>query len=209
MGVVLLSCSLALAGGQEAEMYKDKYYRLVTTPDSASYNPTRVGSAWTWPVTYTGPFPIGADLPLNGTVISSNRYLLLALENLYVSPSFVKELTVTINYTGAGPLLLQKASSGINGGTSVGTKLSETNSGGVYKLIYKIVPQPDWEWVLIKNTGVTSVTLTSVTINSSCREILVAERVPTLTHYGIGALILVLMGVALWLFRKKRLGVAA
>jgi len=199
MLMVLIGPCIALAGDMGVDAYKDKFFKIVTgTPDTVSYKPTWNGTAWVWntATVYT------SGLPPANTVIPVNGYLVLAMENIRVQ-SNVKYLNVRIAFTGTATLHTDTVGNGYPGGSGTGLRLIETSAGGVYELLYSIRPQPDWEWVLIKNTGAQPATVSAVVWDSRCRS------VPSLTTWGLLALVLIMAGTAIWVVRRKRTAVLA
>jgi hypothetical protein len=83
------------------------------------------------------------------------------------------------------------------GTASAGVVKSETNDPQSYFLQYWIIPQPDWEYVVLQNPGPGPITLNSVAIGSSCTPI------PSTTTYGVMLLVLLLAGTAVWIIRKR------
>jgi hypothetical protein len=70
----------------------------------------------------------------------------------------------------------------------------------VYHLEYLIIPQPNWEWIRVHNTGTGptgTVTITKTTWNAKCWPI------PSLTPYGLMLLVLLLAGTAAWVIRRR------
>jgi hypothetical protein len=76
--------------------------------------------------------------------------------------------------------------------------IEQLYEGGEYKLVIKIKPQPAWEWITIKNPPGSAVVFDKVVIGAECRAI------PSLTGWGIGALVILLAGTAVWLVRRRR-----
>ena len=57
-------------------------------------------------------------------------------------------------------------------------------------MLYEVITQPDWEYIVIQNPGPNSVTITNASIGSSC------SPIPSLTAYGMMLLVLLLAGSA-------------
>ncbi|MBI5867162.1 MAG: hypothetical protein HZB43_02535 [candidate division Zixibacteria bacterium] len=198
MLVLVVPCT-AFAGSQEVEGIGDKYYRIQSTtpgPDTLNFKPTWNGSAWVW---NTGVLTAG--VPPASTPLPAGNYLVLAMENFRIAAN-MKFVTVKITYTGTSTLQFQLANYGSkNGLASFGEISSETASGSPYQLIYKIRPQPDWEWLIIRNTGGSAITMTEVSFGSNC------EYVPSLTTWGLLALVLLLAGTAFFMVKRRRLAI--
>ena len=212
--LTLVAPCVALAGGTETDAYRDKFYRVdagTGTPDTSKFHPTWSGTAWVWKTTLPDTI-YKTGLPPAATVIPAGKYLVLGMENLWLPSLPIKYLTVRITYSGSGgPLQFQPPNGAVgfggNHGPSYGELISETTTGSgpwTYELHYKIRPQPDWEWVMIKNSSSTqSITISEVVWDSNC------EYVPSLTAWGILALVLLIAGTALWVMRRRRTMVTA
>ncbi len=196
--VFVMPCTI-FAGSQEAQGIGDKYYRIQsTTPgaDTLDFKPTWNGSAWVW---NTGVLTAG--VPAASTSLPAGSYLVLAMENFRIADN-MKFVTVKITYTGTSTLQFQLANNGSKSGVaSFGEISSETAPGSPYQLIYKIRPQPDWEWLIIKNTGGNAITMSEVSFGSNC------EHVPSLTTWGLLALVIMLAGTAFFMFKRRRLAI--
>ena len=196
---------IPLAATADKLEYGHNYYRVAPPGLPAAWSPTwnpalpPPPGQWVWPLLPGGVYNDG--LPPVGTVVGAGQSLLLGRENLAIAGQ-KKTVTIGISYTpgsGVGPLVLNQANSGfIAGGAAAGAIVRETNVAGVYTLVYLLQPQPDWEWFLIQNTGTSPVTMNAVAISDYCNQI------PSLTGWGVGALVILLVGTAVWLVRRRK-----
>ena len=210
LGLVFLFTSLCSA---EPEIYKDRFYSDGHPP--SPYDPTWTGATWNWVnPPYTHSFPRATnpkDTIPNPAVLNAGDSLLFGMENLHI-PGAVKTLTLNITYTGATADLDWRAAAWggyVDGDTTsfhtrTLSRVTVTKAAGSLKVVV-IMPQPDWEWILIKNSGIGQATFTTVVLYSTCE-----RAVPSLTQWGmIGLGVLILGAGAMVIVRRRRAVVQA
>jgi hypothetical protein len=215
--VIVASPLLAFAGSLDAESNATSLWYL--HQDTLAYPflypiwPTWTGTGYTWnSVWKDGPPPSGT------TTIGKNHWLFLGQRNAFVDTN-TKDVTITIRYFGTSKPSLKYAKYGSKADAqeSSGELLyllkdsTPGSSPGVYQVVYRIRPQPDWEYFMIKAEGgqgagqdgkPDEVMLMDVTITSWC------HSVPVLTGWGLAVLVILLAGTALWVIRKRRTALA-
>jgi hypothetical protein len=179
----------------------------MTTALLDSLNPKDLlGNLWNMPP-YTALSPLTADTLR--VSLPGNNYLILALGNRDY-PGNRKTLVVRIEGVGAASQLqFYKANFGYEtppANRTGGPVVENLDTVGVYRASYVFDPQPDWEWIIIKNNGPT-MTLPKVFWTSSC---VVSPnpypRVPSLTTWGLLVLVALLTGTAIWVIRRRKAG---
>lgn len=169
----------------------DFYNTHVSEENATSPDPTPVDSSdpsqgWNWPnppwslegpaqlqtdgLTITGSLAAGT----NGIVIGAGNFRLFGMDNWHI-PTNVKTYTVEFDYNGGNPTF-DGAESGFHPqrnytGYPVGQRLEEVDTGNHFKLVYKFTPQPDWEYIKIRNTGAAPMTIVGdISFKSVCPE---------------------------------------
>jgi hypothetical protein len=139
----------------------------------------------------------GGDVtPLAGGTLPANQKLLLGFED---SLGWVdKWVTIRIKHDGPQTLAFDSKAAGGLSGSYASEVIEQLYENGEYKLVIKIHPQPAWEWIAIKNPPGSAVVFDKVWIGAECRHI------PSLTGWGIGALVILLSGTAVWLVRRRK-----
>ena len=108
----------------------------------------------------------------DGTAISAGKARLFGLENLWLGEDYVKTVTLEFDYAGGRP-----ESSARNYGyhpdnqpEASNDSWDETDTGTHYKLVWQIDPQPDWEWIAIRNESALSgvMTISNFSLTSEC-----------------------------------------
>jgi hypothetical protein len=122
--------------------------------------------------------------------------IVLAMRNINIDTN-KKLVRVYLEYAGGTVALAEIACGSADGTPCNGEVMSETNDGAIYDLKYWIVPQPDWEYFVIENTGGTDVTINKAAISTNC------SPIPSLTPYGLMLLVLLLAGTAVWVMRRR------
>lgn len=142
-------------------------------------NPNNPAAGFTWPSppwTVAGP-AVAQGLTINGTIpgpitIGAGNFRRFGMDNLFRGADWTKEFTLEFNYTGGDPEQGVTREVGYHptrnqpGGTT--TVLEETDTGTYYRLRTRIVPQPDWEYVTVRNAGTAQSTLTNIRLTSVC-----------------------------------------
>ena len=114
----------------------------------------------------------------------------IVVENWYYWAN-MKHLTVILTGAGTATINAATVTGYLNGGTAVGVANVEV-VGGV--IVADIFPQPDWEVIHI-NGDFTIETVTTVAV---------CTLIPSMTHYGLGILALLLIGSTVWVLRRRR-----
>ena len=185
LAALFVAPSLLFAGESDIAAYKDQYYYAGAA--LGSYDPTSDDpNSATWNPNFT------AGVPQAPVVLQANQVLVLAMRNILVKTN-KKYLRVHAEYTGP---VVQRQSVGFDIG--VGGVVSETNAAGVYDLTYLVVPQPSWEYVVLRNPGPGTLTVNRATIESNC------SPIPSLTPYGLLLLVLLVAGTSVWVLRRRQ-----
>jgi len=187
LAVLFIVPTIVLA---DVTAYKDRYY--YAGAPLGSYDPTDDDpSATDWNGDFTAGVP---DAPI---ILAPGEVIVLAMRNIRVDAN-KKLLRAYIEYVGTDDLVLDDVGHGsANGMVSVGGIKEETLGTGVYDLKYWIIPQPDWEYVVIRNNGGAPITINKAVIETNC------SPIPSLTPYGIMLLVLLLAGTAVWVMRRR------
>ncbi len=133
--------------------------------------------------------------------IGAGSSMWFADTNVYV-PGNEKVYTLKLFGTGSSPFTALKdtnATGYLPGGfayAALTTGRDVSGTPAVFTAHFR--PQPAWEKIQIKNTGGSSVAIDSVSGTSDC------HPVPSLTTYGLIALLLLLIGSAVWVMRHRR-----
>jgi hypothetical protein len=139
-----------------------------------------------WPIE-TVPIP----------AIPAGNWMVFGMENLYW-PTNIKSVYLVIEYTG-GSLDLEQLGWGYAPGSPSQTLGVTYSSPGKLIVVWTIDPQPDYEWLLIKNNGVEPAVITKVYFTDEC------HPVPSLTQWGIiGLVLLMLAAGAMVIVRRRR-----
>jgi hypothetical protein len=195
---VLIAPCAALAGPMGADTVDYTYYRIMTTltaADTAGLRPDINGDVW--PAGYIkGLPPASLSLP-------AGQFLVLGIGNWQVDKN-TKQLDVHIACPVLPALDLAFRHFGYRQTPSIvpGDIFVQANAGLAYDLHWDIDPQPQWEWMAIKNTAASAITLNSVSWSRYCDPKI--RPVPSLTTWGILSLLLLLGGTAVWLIRKRK-----
>lgn len=219
LGIAVIALAVALPAMADVQDYGELYYAISPPPN--------VGNAWdptgapneTWPALYNGtPRPIqmpvqygngwiatgGTIEALAGKTLKKDSILLIGFENSRVEQN-EKYLTLRIKLTDPSKTLDTNSFKAGKEGAISNCKVVLTGIfNGEYMVVIKIVPQPDWEWIAIKNTSGADVQIERVGIRARC-----SKRIPSLTGWGIGILILLLAATAVWIVRNKKTVVPA
>lgn len=211
----LMASSLAIAGPADTEVWRDHYYFVATTlPADNMLNPTDAfGNGWnTPPYVHLQPNPLDSTLLVTQRV-PGDGYLVLALGNDNISGNR-KTLVVRIECDSGSVNQLEFFRANYGYATppanSKGWLVADTSdTAGVYHVSYAFDPQPDWEWIIIKNNGSGQVRLPKIFWTSRC--VLSPDpcpMVPSLTSWGLLSLIGLLAATAVWVILKRRAGLA-
>ena len=146
----------------------------------APVDPADPSQGWQWPANTWPHGPGGGDggVPPAGTVIGPGNFRLFGLENLYQA-GFVKFLTLEFDYTGGDPTETPKGGNvpstfGYHPARNVGgvaRNFRVTDDGTHFKMTWRIDPQPDWEWMGIRNDGDAPLVMAHVRFDSECRPV--------------------------------------
>jgi len=133
-----------------------------------------------------------------GTInVESGNPLWIGVDNLYVSYQ-IKRLELTLTGNSLGDLTIDDLKGYISGGdTTKAWLVNVYPSGNTVKYIFGFDPQPDWEVILFVNGGAGQVQISDMVMYSTCR------RVPSLTQWGVIALVIMLMAATYYVYRRK------
>lgn len=149
------------------------------------------GSGW------SGPYAPGPLLPDTGWAVAEGGDIYIGILNEFVWAN-MKTITIVIEAAtldlSLDTVYADGAPASYNDSGSVG--------GASDTLIIEIFPQPDWEVIMLHNSGGAGM-ITSITIVSDC------ELIPSMTYYGLGILALLLIASTVWILRRKRVGSVA
>lgn len=169
--------------------YKDQYY-YAGSP-TVPYEPIDPNpEATDWNPEFT------PGMPTDPVILTPGDVIVLAMRNINIDTN-KKLVRVYLEYAGGTVALAGNDCGAADGTPCSGEVMSETNAAGVYDLKYWIVPQPDWEYFVIENTGGTNVTINKATISTNC------SPIPSLTPYGVMLLVLLMAGTAVWVMRRR------
>ena len=205
----VMASSLAVAGPLDTEEWRDHYYSIRSSMTSAlldSLNPKDLlGNSWNVPP-YTALSPL-TDSTLLNVSLPANNYLILALGNWKVQ-SNRKTLVVRIEgVDAASQLQFHKTKCGYATPPPANhfelPVVEYRDTVGVYRASKVFDPQPSWEWIIIKNNGPNNMTLPKVFWTSRC-----VPRAPSLTTWGLLALVGLLAATAIWVITRRRAGLA-
>jgi hypothetical protein len=204
--VAVMISSPAVAGPLDTEAWRDHYYFTASSlPSDNMLDPTDLlGDSWNAPP-YTALSPL-KDSTLLNVSLPANSYLILALGNWKVQ-SNRKTLVVRIEGVGAtSQLQFYKTKCGYATPPPANhfelPVVEYRDTVGVYRASKVFDPQPSWEWIIIKNNG-PDMTLPKVFWTSRC-----VPRAPSLTTWGLLALVGLLAATAIWVIRKRSTGLA-
>lgn len=182
-GLIILTCGFAF--GQDK--FVDDVYIATSDPGN---NPL-TGGVW---------------LPYAGQVINVNngQNLWIGVENLY-DAGRTKTLRVTLTgtnvnghaYTATG--FDASGNSGDITATVIGQIAFDANT---VQVTFTFSPQPQWE--VIRLTAASNISIEEIDATSYCR-----APVPSLTQWGIMALVLILIGSSVFVIYRRRKAVAA
>jgi len=210
---VLLAMTLialfATAVSADTMVENDRYVTgpIATLGAMTDYDPTPAGASWTWPMPpYVTAYPGGPIypqlLPSNPPALPANNWMVFGMENIYW-PTNEKSVYLVIEYTG-GELLLDGLGYGYEGKAIHSGGAVLVNEPGRLVIVWPVWPQPDWEWLLVKNVGGAPVTFNSIYFYDEC------IPVPSLTQWGIiGLVLLMLAAGAMVIVRQRRAPVNA
>ncbi|MEW5923880.1 MAG: hypothetical protein AB1746_07830 [Candidatus Zixiibacteriota bacterium] len=183
---ILLLIAFAGISAQAQDKEIGDIYIATTDPGNAPLT----GAPW---VPYTGS-TINVNSGSSIWIGVENLYVLEARKNLKVtltgSALVDLDFDATIGYDASG------VSTGITA-TLLGAPYIEA-SLAVYNFTY--VPQPEWETIKFTSSG--SVSISGIVVVSSC-------RVPSLTQWGIIALVLILIASSIFVVYRRRKAVTA
>jgi hypothetical protein len=201
LALVVMAPYTAIAGPTEADTLNYNYWRIISTaPGLTTLDPSGNGNIW------AAPWAKGA--PPGGTVLPAGQWLVLGRGNLASPNPFKRKIFQARIDVAAGAANLQLTDKHFGYGSLPNTVpkqdlvVKSTGAGLLYELIWQVRPQPQWEWVAIKNNGANPITLASVNWWSTCPWYF--GRIPSLTAWGILILVLLLAGTAVWIVRKRK-----
>lgn len=184
---VILTLS-AFAGNTGEKAFGDIYYKVLPTGQNPVYPPN--GTDWT-----------KVSGAVNITVNDGNN-LFIAVENGYVAES-AAEISLTLNGSNlfefdmdavwADPPEVIVSQRGAY-------YIDEVAGRAIY--FYRFVPQPDWHYFKLANAAKGSINVTSIEAVPNC-------YVPSLTTYGIAALVLILIASSIFVIYRRRKMVTA
>ena len=114
-------------------------------------------------------------------------------------PANLKDVVVTVAGAGTATINTATATGYLNGGATVGVYDDTVTAVAGVITVPMIFPQPDWEVIHING----DFTIETVTTVSRCC------LIPSMTHYGLGILALLLIGSTVWVLRRRRVGSVA
>jgi len=203
-----LTALFATAALADSMVENDRYATdpIPTLGPMTDYDPVPDGENWTWPAPYIYSYPGGPIypqlLPSNPPPLPANNWMVFGMENLYW-PTNEKSVYLVIEYTG-GELILDGLGYSYNGKVMHAGGGVLVNEPGRLVIVWPIWPQPDWEWLLVKNVGGAPVTFTNIYFYDEC------IPVPSLTQWGIiGLVLLMLAAGAMVIVRRRRAPVNA
>jgi len=169
--------------------------------------PENADNPWQWNPPYGNP-----GLPGNGYTLAAGASVALYRENRFLS-DFKKTITLIAEYAG-GDLDFVEAGWGYqldkDPGTNEQVKRSSStdqffvriDDGATLKVEFDIIPQPDYEWILIKNNGGSAATLTAdMLFEREC-------ALPSLTQWGMIALVVLMLAAGAMVIVRRRRAVA-
>ena len=114
---------------------------------------------------------------------------------------FEKEIDIVIRGNGFNNITIEWIRGWLDGGQTVGRRYEAIIvTPTEIRIKAWIFPQSHWE-VINLNTGVG--VINRIVVTTTCR------FVPTMTHYGLGILALLLIGSTVWILRRRRVGSVA
>ena len=181
--IMILSMPV-LAGNMGTKAFGDIYYKVVTIATDPGTPP----SGWTLA---TGTYNIS---------IPDGQKLCIAVENMLVSEN-ATDLRLDLTGTSLMELALGSYYGLPAGGTAtlVGDPL---RTAILLKYHFRFVPQPDWHVVIFNNAAKGAATVTKITASPRC-------YVPSLTEWGLGVLVLVLLASTAFVIYRRRKAVVA
>jgi hypothetical protein len=187
---VVLS-SIAWADTKEADStyFSENRYITIGTTDPGTTDLTNGG---TWKFLGTSDATISPAETIN---TGTSKWL--GINNGY-RPEKYKVITVYLQGTGLNNLQLSDQYGVVAGNKTPGALL-ETSAHSSTQFIMKFGfnPQPSWEVLKLTSTG--SASITNFYIVYDCNP----KAVPTLTQYGLGVLILLLIATAVVVYRRR------
>ncbi|MCX6829368.1 MAG: hypothetical protein NT002_08840 [candidate division Zixibacteria bacterium] len=134
-----------------------------------------------------------SDVTISETIATGTSKW-LGIANEYY-PNRTKEIRVLLTGTNLDQLQLTDQYGVIGDSKSSGVLVSTIqHTATTFEMKLRFNPQPSWEVLKLTSTG--SVTITKFYLDSQC-------PVPTLTQYGLGVLVLLLIATAFVVYRRR------
>ena len=153
-----------------------------------------------YPVYCYGPWTDYCDLDSNAAIGLS----LAEVTKVYIGipNSFrwvnVKYFEITIHGTGVDNMGVDSIKGYLTSSQRCGVEIIDVDDDTADKLVVKayIFPQPNYEIICLVTNG--AETIDRIVIRTVC------TLIPTMTHYGLGILALLLIGSTVWVLRRRR-----
>lgn len=154
---------------------------------------------------WVGPFIYGEPIPDtiydSVAVVAPDSSVWIGIPNGF---RWVNLKTLWVRVIGGADLTVDTAI-GYNEGGVYGIVVIEDAVvvGADLHILISIFPQPDWEVIVLTNNTGGPIVIASIEAESEC------VFIPTMTHYGLGILALLLIGSTVWVLRRRRVGSVA
>ena len=183
---VIFSMSV-FAGDNGEKAFGDVFYKVLPTGQTPVYPPN--ATDWTL-------------VPANGNVnfqVAVGQDLFVAIQNAYVATN-ATDLTLEI----AGAALLQLSLNDVwaDPAAVISPRGNPFLANNLLRYPYRFIPQPDWHYFQLVNGGAAAANVTNIKAVPNC-------YVPSLTTYGIAALVLILIASSIFVVYRRRKAVTA